>query len=332
MSTFWACVIVGTVLLYIILDGFDLGVGMLYGWIWDEDSRSRMLAAISPVWDGNETWLVITGTVLFGAFPLVYATLLSAFYIPLIAMLGGLILRGVSFEFRQQARRSRALWDSTFVGGSLLAAFMQGVMVGALVQGVPMEGRHFSGGHYDWLTLFTSLCGGGLCLGYTLLGTCWLISKSDGLLRDRMYRAVTAIVLLLGVTLIVIFVVSVQTHLQMLARWTERPILFACPVTGLIAAALLVRATVAKNDGAMFPVAAIAFLSAFATMAVSFWPYMIPFSITIADAAAPPSSMSFMFWGAGVVVLPLTLVYTSAVYRVFRGRVTPSAHTNGTRR
>lgn len=321
MNTFWACSIALTVFLYVLLDGFDLGVGILFGSTSEEGDKRRMLAAISPVWDGNETWLVITGTVLFGAFPIVYAALLSAFYVPLILMLGGLILRGVAFEFRYKATASRAFWDRAFFGGSLVAAFMQGVTVGALVQGIPMDGKHFAGGTFYWLNPFALLCGLGLCLGYALLGACWLAGKCDGTLRERFYGITKRLVVAVALILAVIFIESLRTHLQMLSRWLERPYLLAFPVVGFAAAGALIRGVARRSDRTLFPMASLVFLTAFGTLAASFWPYMIPFAITIDEGAAPPSSLSFMFWGAGVFVLPLTLVYTASVYRVFRGKV-----------
>jgi cytochrome d ubiquinol oxidase subunit II len=320
MSTFWAGVIALTVFLYVLLDGFDLGVGILFGATRDEATKRRMLAAISPVWDGNETWLVITGTVLFGAFPVVYASLLSAFYLPLIAMLGSLILRGVAFEYRHKAEKSRFFWDFAFFAGSLVASFVQGVTIGAVVEGIPMDGVHFAGGTFFWLTPFALLCGLALCLGYALLGACWLAGKDDGRLRETLYRYLPGLVAAVSVILAVIFVYSVMLHLRLLLRWLDRPYLFVFPAVGFVAAGTLVRGVVRKIDRHLFPMAALVFLTAFGTFAASFWPFMIPFAVTIDESAAPASSLSFMFWGAGVFVLPLTLVYTASVYRIFRGR------------
>ena len=324
MSTFWACVIALTTLLYVVLDGFDLGVGILFGTTRSEGNKRRMLSAISPVWDGNETWLVITGTVLFGAFPVVYASLLSAFYVPVILMLGGLILRGVSFEFRFKATHSRPFWDGAFYLGSLLASFMQGVIVGALVQGIPMEGRHFSGGTFYWFNPFALLCGFALCVGYALLGACWLIGKDEGVLRDRLYGTIRRYVIVIAILVALIFLQSLRTHLGILNRWVDRPYLFIFPAMGFIGAGMLIRGALKRTDYLMFPMATVVFISAYAALAASFWPYMIPFAITIAAAAAPPSSLSFMFWGTGLFALPITLLYTASVYRIFRGRAKDS--------
>ena len=180
MTMFWVFVLAVSILLYVLLDGFDLGVGILYGVTRDEARRRTMMSAIAPIWDGNETWLVSTGVVLWGAFPIVYATLLSACYLPLLLMLAGLVLRGVAFEFRSNAKQIPALWDASFAGGSLLAAFMQGLMVGALVEGLPISNGQYIGGVWGWLSPFAVLCGVGLCVGYALLGACWLIKKCEG--------------------------------------------------------------------------------------------------------------------------------------------------------
>src|ERR1700678_1595839 len=190
MITFWVSVLALSILLYVLLDGFDLGVGILFGFTHGDDKRRAMVSAVAPFWDGNETWLVVAGVVLWGAFPIVYATLFSAFYLALLLMLAGLILRGVAFEFRYKAERMRPIWDLGFAGGSLVAAFIQGAMVGALVQGLPVANGHYIGGEFGWVSPFALICGVGLCLGYTLLGACWLVRKSEGELRESAYRLI----------------------------------------------------------------------------------------------------------------------------------------------
>jgi cytochrome d ubiquinol oxidase subunit II len=326
MILYWVAVLALTTLLYVLLDGFDLGVGILFGRTRDESERQQMMAAISPVWDGNETWLVLTGTVLFGAFPSVYATLLSAFYLPLTLMLGALILRGVAFEFRHKSTRARWLWDLGFFGGSLVSAFVQGMTVGALAAGLPMQNGAYSGGAFGWLSLFACLCGLGLCLGYALLGACWLVAKCEGSLRDRAYRQVPVLMAGVFVFLTIVFVYALAENLRIMARWIERPYLLIFPAIGAVAALRLISGLRHRIDGRLFPMAALIFFSAFGTLAVSFWPYMIPFSVTVQDGAGPESSLRFMFWGAGLIVLPLTLFYTVTLYRVFRGKTSDSAH------
>jgi cytochrome d ubiquinol oxidase subunit II len=320
MILLWTGALALSILMYVLLDGFDLGVGILFAFTRDEPERRRMLAAISPVWDGNETWLVLNIAALFGAFPRVYATLLSAFYLPIIFLLGALILRGVAFEFRERTVRMRWLWDLGFTGGSTLAAFIQGVTVGALVQGLPLTGGHYLGGPFGWLSPFACLCGLGLCLGYALLGAAWLVGKTEGDLRDRSYRQLPRLVAGVFVFLAVVFVYALAEHLQIMHRWLERPYLLVFPVLGAGAAAGLMLGIRRRIDHLPFPMTALIFLAAFGTLAVSFWPYMVPFSITIDQGAAPASSLNFMFWGAGLVVLPLILLYTGTVYRVFRGK------------
>src|SRR4030088_1636288 len=184
MVMFWVSLLAISILLYVLLDGVDLGVGLLFGLASGETRRGAMLSAGAPIWDGNETWLVVTAVILWGAFPIVYANLLSAFYLPLIVMLLGLILRGVAFEFRYKTQRMRWIWDLSFAGGSLIAAFIQGLTVGALVEGLQVTNGQYSGGDFGWFTPFAALCGIGLCLGYTLLGACWLGTKSEGEGRD----------------------------------------------------------------------------------------------------------------------------------------------------
>ena len=326
MIMFWVAVLAISVLLYVLLDGFDLGVGMLFGMTRDEERRSAMLSAVSPVWDGNETWLIVTGVVLWSAFPIVYATVLSAFYIPVTVMLLGLILRGVSFEFRHRARRSRWIWDQCFAAGSLAASFMQGVMVGALVEGLEFENGQYSGGVFGWLSSFSVLCGIGLCFGYALLGASWLVKKSDEQVRDGARRQIPVLATAVLAFLIVVFFHALILHLPIMNRWMERPYLFVFPAIGVVAASVLAHSILRHDDRWPFVMVTLIFISAFGTLALSFWPYMIPFTLTIESSAAPHSSLAFMFWGEGLFVFPLMLLYAAFGYRVFRGRLEPAEH------
>jgi cytochrome d ubiquinol oxidase subunit II len=320
MIMFWIFVLTISTLLYVLLDGFDLGVGILFGVAGSEPRRRAMFAAVAPIWDGNETWLVVTGVILWGAFPIVYATLLSAFYLPLLLMLAGLILRGVAFEFRAKAERMRWVWDIAFAGGSFVAAFIQGLTVGALVEGLPIVKGNYAGGDFGWFTPFAVLCGLGLCLGYALLGACWLVKKCEGDVRDTAYRQIPYLSTGLLLLLLAVFVYALAEHLQVMNRWLDRPYLLVFPAIGVAAAAALATSLRRRRDGTPFYMVALIFASAFGTLAVSFWPYMIPFSITIDDAAAPHSSLAFMFWGEGLFIFPLMLVYAAISYRVFRGK------------
>jgi cytochrome bd ubiquinol oxidase subunit II len=324
MIMFWMAVLAISMLLYVLLDGFDLGVGILFGLTGDNARRDAMLSAVSPVWDGNETWLIVTGVTLWGAFPPVYATLLSAFYLPLLLMLAGLILRGVAFEYRHRAEGSRWIWDIAFAGGSLVATFVQGVTVGALVEGLPVADGQYSGGDFGWLSPFSLLCGIGLCLGYALLGASWLVKKTDGATRDAAYRLIPRLAVGLLVFLLVVFVYALAVHLEVMGRWLQRPYLLVFPVVGVVAMARLAHGVVQRRDPVPFNMVALTFAAAFLTLAISFWPYMIPFSITIGGAAAPHSSLAFMFWGEGLFVFPLMLLYAAINYSVFRGKIRPS--------
>src|SRR6202522_484587 len=328
LPSFWAAVLALGLALYVVLDGFDLGVGILFGFTRDEGMRRRMLSAISPVWDGSETWLLIGGTVLWAAFPIVYALILSAFYLPICLMLAALILRGVAFEFRQKAsERTRVVWDLGFAGGSLVAAFVQGAAVGALVRGLPVaaDGRFDGSGALAWVSPFSLLCGLGLCLGDALLGATWLVMKSDGPVRDRSYRAIPWLLAGVLAFLAFAFIAALQMDLPVMTRWIDRPWLALFPAVGVLAVIVIVRGLRRRIDSWPFAGAVVIFLAAFATLAASFLPYIVPFSLTINEAAAPTSSLAFIFWGAGIVVLPLILIYNIMVYIVFKGKVTPSA-------
>jgi cytochrome bd ubiquinol oxidase subunit II len=324
MVMFWVLLLAISILLYVLLDGVDLGVGMLFGLTNGEVRRGAMLSAVAPIWDGNETWLVVTAVILWGAFPVVYATLLSAFYLPLIVMLLGLILRGVAFEFRYKTQRMRWIWDLSFAGGSLIATFIQGLTVGALVEGLQVTNGQYSGGDFGWFTPFAALCGIGLCLGYALLGACWLAKKCDAVVRDEAHRQIPVLAVGVLAFLVLVFTYALAEHLPILQLWIDRPYLFVFPAIGAVAAIVLALSILNHNDHWPFYMVAVIFASAFGTLALSFWPYLIPFVITIDEAAAPQSSLMFMFWG-GVVVFPLMLLYTVISYSVFRGKVGTTA-------
>ena len=326
MVSFWVAVLAISLLLYVLLDGVDLGVGMLFALTRDETHRGMMQGAVAPLWDGNETWLVVAGVILWGAFPPVYATLLSAFYLPLLLMLAGLILRGVAFEFRYKTQQFRWIWDLSFAGGSFAASFIQGLTVGALVEGLPIRDGLYSGGALGWLSPFAVLCGVGLCLGYALLGAGWLVRKCEGPMREFAYRLIPYLSIGLLAFLLVVFVVALAEHLQVLTRWLDRPYLFVFPVIGAVATIVLADSVRRRRDEVPYYMMALIFVAAFCTLAISFWPYMIPFSITIDEAAAPHSSLAFMFWGEGLFVFPLMLVYTVVSYSVFRGKTGPAPH------
>jgi len=323
MAEFWIAALALTIFLYVTLDGIDLGVGILFRWAPDEGGRHQMLQTISPIWDGNETWLVISAAILFGAFPLVYALVLSAFYLPLMLLLAALILRGVAFEFRAHSSWTRKFWDIGFWLGSVAAAFVQGCAVGALAVGLPNEDGRFTGSPFFWFSPFSILCGVALCLGYALIGACWLIRKTEGSVRESARTHALVLLAAVGVILALIFVYSLYLDLPVLHRWADRPVLGAIPMTGLIGIAMVLVGVGMRQDSWPLIGTFIVFLSAFGSLAASFLPYMIPFSITYLQAAAPHSSLSFMFWFAGIIVLPLTVGYAIINFVTFWGKIRP---------
>ena len=326
LPTVWASIIAVAILLYVMLDGFDLGVGILFGTTADEDFRRTMMGAVAPVWDGNETWLVFVGASLYAGFPLVYSILLPAFYLPLTLLLIALILRGVAFEFRYKTERWRWVWDAGFFFGSLIAAFVQGAAVGAIVDGLPVADGRFVGGPFSWLSPFAVACGLGLVVGYMLIGAGWLVLKATGGLRDWAYVRVLPMAAALFLFLCVAFGYALTADLAVMHRWIDRPWLAVFPAVGILAVLGLLRGVRRRIDWLPFTAVAMIFIAAFATMAASFWPYMIPFSVTITEAAAPESSLEFLVFGAGLFILPVVLAYTIIVYWIFRGKVGEDMH------
>ena len=321
MILYWSVILAVSMLLYVLLDGFDLGVGMLFGLTRDETRRCHMLAAVSPLWDGNETWLIVAGVVLWGAFSPAYSLLVSAFYVPVLLMLAGLIFRGVAFEFRGSARRTRGIWNAGFVAGSVVAPFMQGAMVGALAKGLPIVDGRFRGDVMTWCSPFSMLCGVALCAGYALLGASWVVKKCEGDTRDAAYRAIPPLLVAVLVLLAVLFVHALYEDLAIMRRWLDRPYLLLVPLVALCAIAGTVAGIRRHRDNQPFLMIVVLFICAYAMLAISFWPYMIPFSLTVAQAAGPHASLAFMFWGEGLFVYPLMLIYTIYSYNVFKGKV-----------
>jgi cytochrome bd ubiquinol oxidase subunit II len=319
----WASLMAFSVLAYVALDGFDLGVGILFPLVHGEANRDEMMNSVAPVWDGNETWLVLGGGGLFAVFPLAYAIIMPALYAPIVAMLLGLVLRGVAFEFRWKTQRGKFLWDWAFAAGSTTAAFAQGIALGALVQGIPVAGRAYAGGWWDWLTPFSLLTGVALIVGYALLGSTWLIHKTEGQVREHAYRfaRVTAVA-----TLALIFVVSLWTPFlsdAFMKRWFVWPqILFVAPVPLLVGLAglVLLKGLADRNEVRPFIASLALFALCFVGLLISFYPYLVPTSVTIWEAAAPDASLAFLLKGAAIL-LPVILAYTAYSYWVFRGKV-----------
>ena len=321
LTVFWAGVIAVSILIYVILDGFDLGVGILFGTTRAEEHRQEMLNTIAPFWDGNQTWLVIIGASLFAAFPVVYAVFLGAFYIPVLLLLIGLIFRGVAFEFRGRAKGMLAVWDWGFFLGSTLVGFVQGAAVGALMRGVPVVDGQFAGHALDWVHPFPVLTGAGMVLGYALLGAGWLVFKSEGALRDWAYARIPWLAVAVLVVLILAFTVSVTFDAGAIAQSNLRARSWGLvfPIAGVAALLGVVAAARARRDGLPVALTTLLFVAAYLTLGVMFWPYMIPYTITVADAASPDASLQFLFY-CGIIVLPVIVVYTFGVYRVFRGK------------
>lgn len=322
----WAGLIAFAVLAYVIFDGFDLGVGILFPLVKGEKNRDIMMNSVAPVWDGNETWLVLGGGGLLAVFPLAYSIVMPALYAPIIAMLLGLIFRGVAFEFRWRTERRKFLWDLAFTGGSLVATMAQGVALGALVQGIPVANRAYAGGWWDWLTPFSMLTGVALVIGYALLGATWLVMKTEGELQDRAYRFAW----MSGCgTIALIGIVSLWTPFLnpvFMARWFAWPaILYTAPVPLLVAGCvyLLYKGLSERRDVMPFLAAIGFFVLSYIGLGISFYPYILPPSITIWEAAAPDNSLRFLLVGA-VVLIPLILLYTGYSYWVFRGKVDPA--------
>lgn len=324
LTVVWAIVIALAVLLYVVLDGFDLGIGILFPFAPGHAERDTMMNSVAPVWDGNETWLVLGGTGLFAAFPLAYSVLLPALYLPLIVMLIALIFRGVSFEFRFRAERSRWLWDVSFAGGSTLATLAQGIVLGAFIQGFSVRDAAFAGGPFDWLTPFSIMTGVALVSGYALLGATWLHMKTVGDLKRWAGRMAVRLML---VVLCFIAAVSLWTPLaepEIAARWfTWSNLLYLWPVPLVTAAVGLAlwRSLAAGRDVAPFPLAIALFALSYLGLGISLWPYAVPRALTIWQAASGRSTQLFLLVGV-LILLPVILGYTVYVYRVFRGKVT----------
>ncbi|MDH0732231.1 cytochrome d ubiquinol oxidase subunit II [Pseudomonas sichuanensis] len=321
----WAVIIIFGVMMYVVMDGFDLGIGMLFPFVQDERDRDVMMNTVAPVWDGNETWLVLGGAALFGAFPLAYSVVLEALYLPLILMLVGLIFRGVAFEFRFKARANkRHIWDKAFIWGSLVATFFQGVALGAFIEGFKVVDRKFVGGYLDWLTPFTLFSGLGLIVAYTLLGCTWLIMKTEGPLQQKMHDMARPLALVL---LAVIGIVSLWTPIaypQIADRWFSMPnLVWFMPVPLLVLVTFygLLRAVARNAHYTPFLLTLVLIFLGYSGLGISLWPNIIPPSISIWDAAAPPQSQGFMLVGT-LFILPFILGYTYWSYYVFRGKVT----------
>lgn len=325
LPVIWAGLIGAAVAMYVILDGFDLGIGILFPFAKKEADRDVMMNSVAPFWDGNETWLVLGGGGLFVVFPKAYAIIMPAFYLPIIGMLLALIFRGVSFEFRWVAKPQHSHWDLAFICGSTIAAFLQGVVLGGLIQGVTVVDGQFAGGPFDWLTPFSLLTGAAVVAGYALLGATWLIMRTSGPTRDL---GKTCAPVLLFVVLGAMGIVSLWTPYsveRIAERWFSLPnfyFLWLIPVVTVGVAYLIWRWLRTGHDALPFLGTIALFLLGYAGLVISTLPYIVPPSITIWQAAAAPASQIFFLAGT-LFLLPMVFGYTIFVYWTFRGKIAP---------
>lgn len=327
LITILAFVVAASIFIYVALDGFDLGLGILFPLIREPDARDMALNSIAPVWDGNETWLVLGGGALMAVFPPAYAILMPALYMPVMLLLFGLIFRGVAFSFREQHRGNRPVWDWAFFGGSLAAALAQGLSIGTVLQGVQVADGVYAGGNWAWITPFTLLTAVATVIGYALLGAAWLIFKSEGPLRDRAYDLARPLCFIMLAAIAAVSAVTPFLSHDYWLNWFSWPrILLAAPVpvaTVVIAVALL-RVLATRRDHWPFPLVLMLFGLCFAGLGISIYPEVVPGVLTISEAAAPEATLKLMAWGVAIL-LPITIGYTAFSYWVFRGKTDASS-------
>ncbi|MFL9828726.1 cytochrome d ubiquinol oxidase subunit II [Rhodoplanes sp. SY1] len=318
----WAVVLAIAVALYVVMDGFDLGIGILFPFAENERQRDQMMSSIAPFWDGNETWLVLGGGGLLVAFPRAYSIVMPALYLPVIFMLLALVLRGVSFEFRNPHGNTTALWSFGFFAGSAAAAFFQGVILGGFIQGITVANGEFAGGAFDWATPFAILCGLGVTAGYALLGATWLIMKTEGPVAERAREQARGLLLLVMAFMGAVSLWTPLAFERIAARWFAAPNIYVLWIVPVVTAAvaLTIWRTTDRHDFVPFVGTIALFLLGFLGLAISTWPYAVPPVLTIWDAAAAPSSQAFMLAGT-VILLPIILAYVAFVYWLFRGKV-----------
>jgi cytochrome d ubiquinol oxidase subunit II len=320
----WILIIAFGVMMYVVMDGFDLGIGILFPFVRDRGDRDTMINTVAPVWDGNETWLVLGGAALLAAFPLAYSVLLSALYLPLVLMLAGLIWRGVAFEFRFKSHDPhKSFWDQAFSWGSYIATFSQGICLGAFINGFKVTGPSYMGGALDWLTPFSLFTGVGLIVAYALLGSTWLIMKTEGTLQRRMIALARPATFALLAVIGVVSLWTPLTHPEVASRWFRLPNLFYfSPVPLLVLATTwaILSALKRVTHATAFLLTLFLMFLGYSGFAISLWPNIIPPAVSIREAAGPPESMGFTLVGA-LFIIPVILAYTAWSYFVFRGKV-----------
>ena len=314
----WAALVALAMILYVVLDGITLGIALLFGIMRDDDERSALVSTILPFWDVNQTWLLFGGGAIFAAFPVVYGVLSSALYLPLITFIMGLIFRGVAFEFRIE----HAGWDRAFFLGSLVAVLSQGLTLGGILTGVVVVGRQFAGGSFDWLNPFSVMVGVALVPGYVMLSSAYLILKTTGRLQEKAHRLARRSTIIVLVVMALVTVWMPYHYPQILRLWLSAPRIYfvwTFPVLGLIAAYKLIEATKKGYERAPLVCAILLLFSGYLGIGSSLYPYAIPPSVKIWEAAAQQETLEFTLWGA-LIVLPLVLAYTGYTYWVFRGK------------
>jgi cytochrome bd ubiquinol oxidase subunit II len=317
----WAAIIAFGVIMYVLMDGFDLGLGILFPFAPDEDARDVMMNSIAPVWDGNETWLVLGGAGLLAAFPLVYAVFLPALYIGVFLLVAGLIFRGVAFEFRFKAKTSKYLWNWSFTIGSAVATFAQGAVVGAYIEGFTTENMQYVGGALDWLTPFTILTGLGMMAGYALLGATWLIMKSEGYIQDWAYKITPWLLLAVLLVFVMISVWTPFVQPFVLDRWFAGvSLIWLLPVLALACAYRIYTSVKQRRNGTPFVATMGMFVFTYLGLIASKFPYVVPPDYTLWDASSAHESQLFLLIGL-LFVIPFVLGYTAWTYWVFRGKV-----------
>ncbi len=320
----WAIIIGFGLMMYVIMDGFDLGIGILFPFVRDREYRDTMVNSVAPVWDGNETWLVLGGAALLAAFPLAYAVILSALYFPLLLMLAGLIWRGVAFEFRFKADEGhKAFWDKAFMWGSYIATFSQGLALGAFINGFEVRDGAYVGGMFDWLTPFSLFTGFGMLIAYALLGATWLVMKTEGDLQRRMRQLGRPITIAVLLTIAIVSLWTPYANPDIAARWFALPnLFFFAPVPILVGLAtwVLLKTLAGESHAAPFILSLSLLFLGYSGLAISLWPNIVPPGISIWAAASPPQSLGFALVGA-LFIIPFILAYTAWSYYVFRGKV-----------
>ncbi len=325
----WYGIIATAIFMYVLLDGFDLGVGILFPFAPTDSCRNRMMNSVAPFWDGNETWLVLSGGGMFAAFPLAYSILMPALYIPVILMLLGLIFRGVAFEFRfKSTGTTRKFWDYSFHFGSLTATFMQGMILGAFVHGIKVQGRGFAGNPFDWLNAYSVMVGMALVFGYVLLGATWLVMKTDGITQDWARKCAAYVLGYVGLFLAIVSISMPLMNADIKALWFSLPnIFYLLPIPMMtFAMFLLIWHGLHKGKEYLpFLLSVGVFFAGYLGLGISLWPWLVPFKVSFRQAAAAPQSQSLLLVGTAVM-LPIILIYVSYTYYVFRGKTSEETH------